>query len=173
MLKPITLAIILLAGLIPAAGLLAGGAWPLAAACAGLGGLWLVGCLRGWDGLASWLLAGFVVLAALGIGARGGSLWAPPAVVMALAAWDLQRFMGRAGALSAGDAGRDLTARHLRRLLAVSGLGLALSWIAAAAGGRCCRRCRRHRLQAEPRRGPGAGLSGHAGSQPGHSRIGA
>lgn len=134
MLKPITLAIILLAGLIPAAGLLAGGAWPLAAACAGLGGLWLVGCLRGWDGLASWLLAGFVVLAALGIGARGGSLWAPPAVVLALAAWDLQRFMGRAGALSAGDAGRDLTARHLRRLLAVSGLGLALSWIAAAAG---------------------------------------
>ncbi len=133
MLKPATLATILLAGLIPAAGLLAGGAWPLAAACAGLSGLWLVGCLRGWNGLASWLLVGFVVLAAIGISARGGSLWAPPAVVMALAAWDLQRFMGRAGAINAGDAGRDLTGRHLRRLLAVSGLGLALGWIAADA----------------------------------------
>lgn len=131
--KRITLASIILTGLIPAIGFMLNGAWPLAALSAGVGGLWLIDWLRGWDKLASWLLAGFVVLAALGVGMSGGGLWAPPLVVMALVAWDLQRFMGRASSLSPSDDGHKLEQQHLGRLSAVSGLGLASGWIAASA----------------------------------------
>lgn len=133
MLKRVTLTSIFLAAVIPAIGLMANSAWPLAMPCIGMGGLWLVGCCQGRDALASWLLVGFFVLAALGVGMSGGAVWAPPAVVMALAAWDLHRFMERVRGISTDAASRDLERRHLRRLLAVSGLGLGLGWVAAGA----------------------------------------
>ncbi len=133
MLKRLTITTIILSGLIPAVGLAASGAWPLALACGGMSGLWLAGYCKSWDALASWLLAGFVVLAALGVGAAGGRTWAPPAVVLALAAWDLHHFTSRARALGAEDRGPNLARRRLWRLMAVSGLGLALSWAAAGA----------------------------------------
>jgi hypothetical protein len=133
MLKRVTLVVIALAGIVPGIGLALSGVWPLALACAAMGGLWLYGYRHGWDGLASLLLVGFIIPAAIGVGLSGGAVWAPLAVVLALAAWDLHRFTGRmvnAGAYS--DETRVLERRHLVRLLAVSGLGLVLSWTAVA-----------------------------------------
>ncbi len=71
MLKRVTLISIALAGIVPGIGLALSGIWPLALGCAAMGCLWLYGYHRGWEGLASLLLVGFIIPAAIGVGLSG------------------------------------------------------------------------------------------------------
>lgn len=142
MIARVTLFGILLAGLAAATGFTLAGAWQLGAPAVGLAGLWIVARRKGWGGASSPLLLGFIVLAALGTGLRGGAIWTPLCLTAALAAWDLDRFAGRLAdsGLPSADAGIDeraaadaaLARRHLARLGGVVGLGLALSWASQA-----------------------------------------
>lgn len=130
MLTRVTFICIFLAGLLPSLGLVFGGLWPLALISVALGSLWLVSYRRGAVEWAPLMLVGCVALAGVGISLRGGALWAPPGLVLALAAWDLDRFTDRMrrGAVTAEN--HNLELQHLARLLAVSGVGLALAWAA-------------------------------------------
>jgi hypothetical protein len=109
------------------------GSWPWAAASLGLGAAWLVAEVRGWH-LAAPL--GFTASGAL----AGFSLWlswdpgvallALVAIVAALCAWDLDGLARRLDRFGyEGDRSR-LERQHLRRLLAVASLGLALGSLA-------------------------------------------
>jgi hypothetical protein len=130
MLTRITFIIIILAALVPTAGFVLNGAWPLALPCVALGALWLVGFARRLEGLGSFMLFAFIVAAGVGVNLSQRSVWAPPTVVLALAAWDLERFGARLRLADASSETRELERRHLWRLLAVSGLSLALAWAA-------------------------------------------
>lgn len=141
MIARVTLFCILLAGLAAAAGFTLAGAWQLGVLAVGLASLWIVARRKGWSGASSPLLLGFIVLAALGTGLRGGAIWTPLCLAAALAAWDLDRFAGRlAGGPPTASAGADeraadaaaLERRHLARLGGVIGLGLALGWASQA-----------------------------------------
>jgi hypothetical protein len=130
MLRRITFIIMVLTALIPAAGFALSGAWPLALPCVALGALWLVGFARRLDGLASFMLLAFVAAAGVGVSLSQRAIWAPPTVILALAAWDLERFGERLRLAEASSETRELERRHLWRLLAVCGLSLALAWAA-------------------------------------------
>lgn len=131
-----TVAAILVAAVAAAVPFILADGWPLAALAVAFAVLWLVELRRGRHRLASPLLAGYVILAALATGARGSFL-PPLTVVASLAAWDLDRFSARLDeAGSANEASlaerRGLEQQHLRRLLRVSLVGLALAWLALA-----------------------------------------
>ena len=130
MLTRITFIVIFLTSLTSAAGFALTGAWPLALPCVALGALWLVGFARRLEGLGSLMLVAFVVAAGVGVSLSQRSIWAPPTVVLALAAWDLERFGARLRLADASAETGELERRHLWRLLAVSGLSLALAWAA-------------------------------------------
>lgn len=130
MLTRVTIVCIVLAGLFPSLGLGFGGLWLLALVSIALGGLWLLSYHRSATEGATLMLVGFVVLAGLGANLPGGALWAPPAVVLALAAWDLDRFTRRMRSAAASDENHTLERHHLQRLSVVSGLGLVLAWAA-------------------------------------------
>ena len=131
MLTRITFIVIILSALIPAAGFAAtSGAWPLALLCLALGALWLIGFARRWETLGSLMLAAFIAAAAVGANLNHGAIWAPPTVILALAAWDLERFGARLRLADSTAETRELERRHLWRLLAVSGLSLLLAWAA-------------------------------------------
>jgi hypothetical protein len=133
MLTRIILVLIVLAALISAGGLTASGAWPLALLCIAFGALWLLAHRRRWDAAASLCLLAFIGAAGVGVNLRGGGIWAPLVMVLALAAWDLGRFVARLSGAGASDDTHDLERRHLLRLAVVSGLGLALAWVALVA----------------------------------------
>jgi hypothetical protein len=159
MLRRITYTAILLASAVLAVSFGWAGIWPLALAAVAAGILWAYAFRRHWEGAASLLLVCFVILAALAVNLAGGRLLAPVAVVASLAAWDLHRFLARLRSGFAEDVEdedadiedaetvvetapedllleqerRELERQHLRRLLVVSGIGLALAWIAEAA----------------------------------------
>jgi hypothetical protein len=130
MLRRITIVLIILVAVLPAAGLAASGAWPIALPCLAFGALWLLGFARRWDGLGSFMLFAFVVAAAVGVTLNERAIWAAPTVILALAAWDLERFGARLRLADSTAETRDLERRHLWRLLAVSGLSLLLAWAA-------------------------------------------
>jgi hypothetical protein len=130
MLTRITFILIFLTALIPAAGFVLSGAWPLALPCLALGALWLIGFARRWVGLGSLMLLAFIIAAGVGVSLSQSAIWAPPTVVLALAAWDLERFGARLRLADTSQETRELERRHLRRLFAVSGLSLALAWAA-------------------------------------------
>jgi len=130
MLTRITYIVIFLTALIPSAGFVLTGAWPLALPCVALGVLWLIGFARRLEGLGSFMLVAFIVAAGVGVNLSQSAIWAPPTVVLALAAWDLERFGARLRLADASPETRELERRHLWRLLAVSGLSLALAWAA-------------------------------------------
>jgi hypothetical protein len=134
------------------------GGWPLSLAALACGAFWAYAFRRGWEAAASPLLVICVVLAAIDVNLAGGRMAAPVAVVAALAAWDLHRFVARLRSgydedadveAAAGDEAetvsettgedllleqerRALEREHLHRLLIVSVAGLALAWIAEA-----------------------------------------
>ncbi len=130
------IAAILVASVAAAVPFIRGEGWPLVVLALAIGAFWLLELRRGRHRVASPLLAGYVILAALATG-TAVSFLAPLAVVAALAAWDLDRFAarldeaGRANEASLAER-RSLEAQHLRRLLRVSLLGLALAWLALA-----------------------------------------
>ena len=130
MLTRITYIVIFLTALIPAAGFALTGAWPLALPCVALGALWLIGFARRLEGLGSFMLVAFIIAAGVGVNLSQSAIWAPPTVVLALAAWDLERFGARLRLADESRETRELERRHLWRLLAVSGLSLALAWAA-------------------------------------------
>ncbi len=143
MVTRVTLFCILLTAAAATVGFTLAGAWQLGLLAAAFGGLWLAAHRRRWEALTSLLLFGFIILAGIGVTLRGGAIWAPPCLVAALAAWDLDRFAGRlsgvgqrpitAGSVEgADDETHDLERRHLLRLGIVGGLGLVLSWIGQA-----------------------------------------
>jgi hypothetical protein len=131
-----TIGAILVASVAAAVPFILADGWPLAVFGLAFGALWLVELRRGRHRLASPLMAGYVILAALATGA-GGSFLPPLTVVAALAAWDLDRFSARldeAGGASETSLAerRGLEQQHLSRLLRVSLFGLALAWLALA-----------------------------------------
>lgn len=131
-----TVAAILVAAVAAAVPFILADGWPLAVLAVAFAALWLLELRRGRHRLASPLLAGYVILAALATGTRGSFL-PPLTVIAALAAWDLDRFSARldeaGGANEASLAERrGLEQQHLSRLLRVSLLGLALAWLALA-----------------------------------------
>ena len=130
MLTRITTIVIFLTALIPAAGFALTDAWPLALPCLALGTLWLIGFARRLEGVGSLMLLAFLIAAGVGVSLSQSAIWAPPTVVLALAAWDLERFGARLRLADASQETRELERRHLWRLLAVSGLSLALAWAA-------------------------------------------
>jgi hypothetical protein len=159
MLRRITYAAIFVASASLAASFGWTGVWPLALAALIAGAFWAYAFRRHWEGAASLMLVVFVVIAAVDVNLSGGRLLAPVAVVAALAAWDLHRFVARLRSGFDEDAAdeesaaedveiliettaddllleqerRALERSHLRRLLVVSAVGLALAWLAEAA----------------------------------------
>jgi hypothetical protein len=130
MLTRITYIVIFLTALISTAGFVLAGAWPLALPCVALGVLWLIGFARRLEGLGSFMLVAFIVAAGVGVNLSQSAIWVPPVVILALAAWDLERFGARLRLADTSPETRELERRHLWRLLAVSGLSLALAWAA-------------------------------------------
>lgn len=123
-----SLAVALAAACLAAAHAL-GGSWAWAAACLGLGGLWLLGRWRHWAPAAALGLAAFTALAGLGLwldGRPGTALLALLAVVAALCAWDLDGLAWRLARYPFIGDRAGLERRHLVRLLAVAALGLVL-----------------------------------------------
>lgn len=100
------------------------GMWPVTLLLLVAGALWLGAqrrrSLAGW----SWALcvAGLVIAAWLDVGMG----WLLLGMVAALAAWDLDAFRGRMAGFSHIENERRLIRAHLRRLGAVSGIGLLL-----------------------------------------------
>jgi hypothetical protein len=128
MLRRIAVILIVVIAIFSAAGFAAVGAWPLMLPCLVLAALWLAGVVRRWEGLGSLMLFAFVVAAGIGANLDQRALWTAPMVVLALAAWDLERFAARLRLAGADADTRELERRHLWRLAGVSGLSLLLTW---------------------------------------------
>jgi hypothetical protein len=95
-----------------------------------LGGLWLVSLQQGWGWTASLELLAFVSLSALSAWLGASAVGTLFAVVAALIAWDLQRFIRRLQRARRVEAEAPLVETHLRRLAIIGGLGLLLGGIA-------------------------------------------
>lgn len=121
---------IILAALLPATGYALGGLWIGAALSVALGGLWLAAQQRSWRGIEALGLVGFAALAGVGVllGLAGPILLA--GLVVALVAWDLDRFAQRLQKAGHVEAERELARAHLQRLLIVVGLGQLLAMVA-------------------------------------------
>ena len=106
------------------------GSWGGAVVALVVGAVWLAGQWRRWGWVASVALVLLIGVAAVGLGGGVGGGWMLVGVVVALVAWDLDRFAWRmrvAGYVEGVDA---LERRHLRRLLIVAGAGLLLGAVA-------------------------------------------
>ena len=117
-----------------AAGLVAGfspqGRWLWVAVVGLLAVLWLLGYWRGLAWVAVVGLVGFAAASALGLLMGLGAGWMVFALLAALCAWDLHRFVLRLQSVERVEAQADLERRHLQRLLAVAGLGLVTAFLA-------------------------------------------
>ena len=100
------------------------GLWPITLLVLVAGALWLGARRRRWLAGWSWALcmAGLVAATWLGVGMG----WLLPGMVGALAAWDLDAFGSRLAQWAHIENERRLIHAHLRRLGAVSGIGLLL-----------------------------------------------
>ena len=108
------------------------------------------------------MLVAFIAAAGVGVNMSQSAIWAPPTVVLALAAWDLERFGARLRLADASQETRELERRHLWRLLAVSGLSLVLAFAAMGLASEA-----RHGCRVGPR------IPGDPGAEPGHPVTGA
>ena len=102
------------------------GSWGGVVVALVVGAFWLVGRRRRWGWVASVALVLLIGVAAVGQQGGAGGGWMLVGVVIALVAWDLDRFIWRvraAGRVKEVDA---LERRHLWRLLLVAGAGLLL-----------------------------------------------
>jgi hypothetical protein len=117
------------AAALPALGYAGAGNWLGCAASVAIGCLWLVGLYRSWAGIETLGLFAVVGLAAAGT----RSVAAPmllASVVVALAAWDWQRFMWRLDNSGQVLDQPALARAHLRWSLGVAGAGLLLGLLA-------------------------------------------
>lgn len=109
-----------------------GSAWRLwALAVVGWGLLWGLAQWRRWGWFADLGLVGAAAAAAAGVWLDLPVGWMLFGLVLALLAWDLASFVGRLDAVGQVQA-PELERRHLRWLLAVAGLGVALAGAALA-----------------------------------------
>jgi hypothetical protein len=125
----VSMALVGLAAALLVTGLALSGLINAAFAVAGFGLLWLAGLWRGisWPGAAG--PAVFVCLAAYGALQKVAMVWLLPALLIALAAWDLgvfQRHLARAAHIRQEET---LKRVHYLRLIVVLGLGLGLSQV--------------------------------------------
>lgn len=97
-------------------------------ALAGL--LWLAGRWRGWRWIASPAMVTLTLLAALGMTRGASPILLFVGSVASLVAWDLDQFTRRLQRAACAFDAAALAAEHLRRLAAVSALGLLLGLIA-------------------------------------------
>jgi hypothetical protein len=104
-----------------------GGHWIGVVASVALGCLWLAGLWRGWNETDSLGIVGFTSLAAVGVWLALAIPVLLASLVAALAAWDLDRFAQRLQRAGHASPTAALARAHLRRLLAVAGIGLLLS----------------------------------------------
>jgi hypothetical protein len=119
-----------LAAVVLAMGYGLNGLWGGAAVALVVGVFWLAGQWCRWEWVASVALVLLIGVAAVGQSGGVGGGWMLAGVVVALVAWDLDRFAWRmrvAGYVEGVDV---LERRHLRRLLIVVGAGLLLGAIA-------------------------------------------
>ena len=106
-----------------AVGYAAGDLWSGVVAVLAAGGLWLLGHLRA----LSWTSSVFLVVQAVAAGVAllhdvwGG--WSVIGLVAALVAWDLDQFAQRMRSAGRVDDAPGQERRHLRRVLAVAGVG--------------------------------------------------
>jgi hypothetical protein len=91
---------------------------------------WLIGLWRRWAWLTSigFVLCAGAAAAGLLLGVEAG--WMLLALVMALAAWDLDSFVRRMEGAEQVEGRQDLERRHLLRLVAVEGVGVLLAAVA-------------------------------------------
>jgi hypothetical protein len=115
-----------------ALGYVGAGNWLGASASAALGCLWLLGLYRGWIGTEALGLIGFAGLAATGARSTVPVPILLASVVVALVAWDLQRFVRRLGAGGQVLDQPALVRSHLRWLLGIAGVGLLISLVGPA-----------------------------------------
>ena len=130
--KRLTAACIGVATALLALGYAGAGYWLGATASVALGCLWLAGLYRSWTGTETLGLAGCAGLAARGVGAGIAVPVLLASVVVALAAWDLQRFLWRLGHGGEALDQPGLVASHIRWSLGVAGLGLLIGLVAPA-----------------------------------------
>jgi hypothetical protein len=104
--------------------------WPWLLVTGGLGLLWLAGYWRDWLWVAPLALAGLALAAAAGLLQAFGPGWMVLSLVAALCAWDLHYWVHTRRHLESAEDHRALERAHIRRLLAVAGLALALAAVA-------------------------------------------
>lgn len=106
------------------------GLWGGSAVALVVSAFWLVGQWRKWGWVASVALVLLIGAAAVGLGMGIGGGWMLVSVVVALVAWDLDRFAWRMRAAGRVEGVDALERRHLWRLLIVAGAGLLLGAVA-------------------------------------------
>lgn len=106
------------------------GSWSGAVAALVVGAFWLVGQWRKWGWVASMALVLLIGVAAAGQMRGVGGGWMLVGVVVALVAWDLDRFAWRMRVAGHVEGVGALEQRHLWRLLIVAGVGLFLGAVA-------------------------------------------
>jgi hypothetical protein len=94
-----------------------------------LGALWIIGWRRAW-GIASLLLAFFLVAVGVGVLIGVWPGWMLLSVILSLCAWDLEGFRRVIKGGWRAEAVPEMERRHLRRLGLVSSAGLLLAVIA-------------------------------------------
>jgi hypothetical protein len=113
-----------------ALGFYSAGNWLGATVTVLIGGLWLAGLYRDWSGTAALGLLGAVAMAAMGARSAVAVPILLASVVVALIAWDLQRFLRRLGASGQVIDQSALVRAHLRWSLCAAGVGLSLGLVA-------------------------------------------
>jgi uncharacterized membrane protein len=108
-------------------GLLLMSNWWGAGVCALIGLVWLASLARRWDGISSLLF--FAQAVACGVGYLSGApaFLALACLLLALCAWDLQRYARHLEEVKPPESARRFERRHLRRLFTILGAGLAIS----------------------------------------------
>jgi cytochrome bd-type quinol oxidase subunit 2 len=119
-------AVALAAG-VPGLGAALHGRWPVMLLFLAAGALWLGAHRRRWLAGWSWALSLGGLVVAIRLGVEMG--WLLPGMAGALAAWDLDAFTARLASFSHIENEQRLVRAHLRRLGAVSGIGLLLGGV--------------------------------------------
>ena len=117
---------IVLAGAALALGHGLNGSWGGVVVALVVGAFWLAGRWRRWGWVASMALVLLIGVAAVGQGGGAGGGWMLVGVVVALVAWDLDRFTWRMRAAGRVEDVDALERRHLWRVSIVAGAGLFL-----------------------------------------------
>ena len=101
--------------------------WGGAVFCLLLGVVWLASLARRWDGLSSLLFFAQVTACSVAFLSGVPSFVALASLLLALCAWDLQRYARHLEEVKPPESARRFERRHLRRLFTILGAGLVIS----------------------------------------------